>query len=361
VQQVVAALVVDDRLPAVEEIARWEVGIKPTGRLEKLQWDGGALRLGFTAEYLSAGEPMGFRSEAGGDVVAPPLSAETLDAMTRLGVAMGVSVDKAKIDLVLRERTSAAEFYQPVEFSRQRIATGNGGFRLVLDARATVDPDRAANGAALAAGLWDVVVRISVGGWTKEVRLGADRGDAVDAGRAAVLTGSPPRLVLPYWTDPAGNLTLEVDQASDRIDRDLLRMPLDDTRFADGRLQVGLPLRTAAGCDIPVRFTRAGEGSTVDLPGRLEPAPAGSVLTVSTSPGLGAGAWWAALGIPSAAREVPHWAKIPIEVGATTGSVRPTKVTPPRAARGKPPVLSPLTDYAKKVRRRLRRMGSTGR
>jgi hypothetical protein len=200
-----------------------------------------------------------------------------------------------------------------------------------------------------------------VGGWTKEVRLGADRGDAVDAGRAGALIGSQPRLVLPYWTDPGGNLTLEVDQVSDRIDRDLVRMPLDDTRFEGGRVQVGLPLRTSAGCDVPVRFTRVGEGSTVDLPGRLEPTPAGSRLTVDTSPGLGSGAWWMALGIPSVVREVPHWAKVPIEVGATTGSLRPTKVTPPRAPRGKPAVLAPLTDYAKRVRRRLRRMRSTSR
>jgi hypothetical protein len=360
IQQVVAALVVADRLPAVEEIARWEVGIKPAGRLERLEWDGGALRLGLTAEYRSSGKPLLFRSDADGDVVAPPLSAETREAMTGLGVAMGVSVDKAKIDLVLRERSSAAEFFQPVEFTRERVAAEDGGFRLVFDTRATVDPERAANGKPLSAGRWDVVLRISVAGWTKDVRLGAERGDRVET-PAGALTGSPPRLVLPYWTKPGDNLSLEVDQPGDRAERDLARVSLADATFEGGRLEVRVPLRIAGGCDVPVRFTRVGEGSTVDLPARLEPAPAGSILTVSTSPGLGSGAWWLSLGIPSAEGEEPHWTRIPIEVGASTGSLRLARSYTPPALPGMPTVRASLGDYARKVRRRLRRIRSTGR
>jgi hypothetical protein len=360
IQQVVAGLVVADRLPAVEEIARWEIGIKPSGRLERLEWNGGALRLGFTAEYLSSGKPLLFRSEAGRDVVAPPLSAETLEAMAGLGVAMGVSVDKAKVDLVLRERTSSAEFFQPVEFTRQRVAAEDGAFRLVFDARATLDPDGAANGKALAAGLWDVVLRISVAGWTKDVRLGAARADGVEA-PAGALTGSPARLVLPYWTKPGDNLSLEVDQVSDRAERDLARVSLADATFEGGRLEVRLPLRIPGGCDVLVRFTRVGEGGTADLPARLEPAPAGSILTVSTSSGLGPGAWWPSLGIPTAEGEGPHWARIPIEVGGSTGSLRLARAYTPAAFSGVPAVRTSLTDYARKVRRRLRSMRSARR
>src|SRR5690606_35077578 len=38
IQQLVAALITADRLDDIEELARWEAGIKPTGFLEGLSW-----------------------------------------------------------------------------------------------------------------------------------------------------------------------------------------------------------------------------------------------------------------------------------------------------------------------------------
>jgi hypothetical protein len=248
-----------------------------------------------------------------------------------------------------------------VTSTRKRITAEGGAFRLVLDACATVDPQSAANGKPLAAGVWDVVLRISLAGWTKDVRLGAERGDGVDAAPAGALTGSPPRLVLPYWTRPGDNLSLDVDQSGDRAQRDLARVSLADATFEGGRLEVRLPLRIPGGCDVLVRFTRVGEGGTADLPARLEPAPAGSILTVSTSSGLGPGAWWPSLGIPTAEGEGPHWARIPIEVGGSTGSLRLARAYTPAAFSGVPAVRTSLTDYARKVRRRLRSMRSARR
>ncbi|MFJ8883979.1 glycosyltransferase family 2 protein [Streptomyces sp. NPDC102402] len=314
-QQIVAALVVEDRLADIEEMARWEAGIRPVGRLDGLGWQDGSLKIGFTAEYQAEGLPVVFRSEGGEDLLDPPLAEETLTTIAGLGVSTVAPVEKSKVDLVVRQRATAAEFFQPVEFTRERIpAGGDSAFRQELRATATVDPETAADGAPLGDGIWDVFVRLSSCGWTKEARLGATRSDQVEEERRGALSGPPHRVVLPYWTEPHDNLSLDVDLATSRVDRDVRGLAPEDVLVGDGRVELPLPFEVDPAAEtgtVALRFKAAG-AATVGTEGVLTARPKGAVLTADLPHGLLPGRTWdMGLGLPSARRGKPRWTPLP--------------------------------------------------
>ncbi|MGW4005702.1 glycosyltransferase family 2 protein, partial [Streptomyces nigra] len=174
-QQVVAALIAADRYDAVEEFAGWEAGVALTALPGRVEWEDGVLKVGFTAEYTVAEAPMTFSPGSS----APPLDGPPEDlaaAVEWVGADTVARFGQAGADLLLRERAGGAQYFQPVEVIRERVPVGDGDrFRLVLRARATVDPAGLAG-----AGLWDAVVRVKLGGWTKECRLGPVGGERVE-------------------------------------------------------------------------------------------------------------------------------------------------------------------------------------
>ncbi|MFE9723480.1 glycosyltransferase family 2 protein [Streptomyces sp. NPDC005794] len=353
-QQIVAALIVDDRLGDIEELAGWESGIRPTGRLESLGWEDGSLKVGFTAEYEVADAPMTFRSEDGKDLLAPQLADETLHTIAGLGVSTVAPVGTSKVDLVVRERSTAAEFFQPVEFTRERIPVGDDStFRQELRATATIDPEAAANGAPLGDGIWDVLFRISSCGWTKEARLGSVRADHIEEGRLGCLSGSPRRVVLPYWTEPHGNLSLDVDLATSRIDRDVRRITPEDVRIEGGRVELPLPLAvdSAAGTGTVLLRFKSADSGTVHMEATLTAAPEGAVLT-SELPGtlLPGRAWALGLGMPSARRGKPRWSPLPVALlVADDGTIA---VGPAASATGKPTAAAAAKPAAPTLKKR---------
>ncbi|MET9483436.1 glycosyltransferase [Streptomyces sp. NPDC006638] len=364
-QQVVAALVTADRFADLEELARWEAGIKPTGRLETLGWETGALRIGFTAEYQVAGSPLTFLTEDSEARLDLPFGEETAAAIREVGASTRAPVDQAKVDLVVRERSTAAEFYQPVEFTRERVpADGpDGAFRLVLRAESSVDPGTAANRAPLGPGIWDLHFRISACGWTKEARLGAVRADTVDAARQGTLSGTPRRMVLPYWTEPYGNLSLDVDHATSRFDRDVAGIAPAHVTYDDGSLSVPLRLHAADPEDVALRLTDAASGAKAESPATLVPKGDGALLSselpVDTLTGR---AWHVEVGLPSAKRGAPRWTVLPVGLRfAEDGVARVVAATalPKRkkaaAPKGAPVRRSLLRRVLGRVRRALAR------
>ncbi|WP_406494056.1 glycosyltransferase [Streptomyces sp. NBC_00846] len=357
-QQIVAALVVADRLADIEELARWEAGIKPTGFLESLKWDAGRLEAGFTAEYQTDGEPMTFRTEGEQDLLNLPLSQDALDAVVALGASPLATAARAKVDVVVRERTTAAEFFQPVEFTRERIPSDDGTtFRLVLRAEATIDPESAANGAPLGDGIWDVLIRISSCGWTKETRLGSARAEGVETGRHGALSGEPRRLVLPYWTEPYGNLSLDVDFATSRFDRDLKSLTPKDTVLADGRIELPVPLAmngTVGTESARLRYKTLSGGSTAETVATLTAGPTAAVLSAHLPDGLGTGRFWSIeIGLPSARRGKPRWAKLPVAVAVAADATM--SVITAAAAAKKSPAPAPKRSLVRRVAGRIKR------
>ncbi|QIQ04856.1 glycosyltransferase family 2 protein [Streptomyces liangshanensis] len=361
-QQIVAALIVADRFADLEELARWEAEIKPTAWLESLGWEAGALRIGFTAEYEVNGSPITFRTEDGEDRLGLPFPAETVAEIRELGASTAAPVDRAKVDLVVRERATAAEFYQPVELTRERVAE-DGAFRLLLHAESVVDPEIAANRAPLGPGIWDIHFRISACGWTKEARLGAVRGENVDAARQGALSGAPRRLVLPYWTEPHGNVSLDVDHATSRFDRDVADITPTDVTYDAGTLAVPVRLHTADPQDVRLRLTDTVAGGKTETPATLVAKGDASLLTAELPAPPTGRAWRLELGLPSAKRGAPRWTALPVglkftEDGAATvvaASALPRKKKAAPAATVAPAKRPLLRRVLGRVRRSLSR------
>ncbi|MFJ9250968.1 glycosyltransferase family 2 protein [Streptomyces sp. NPDC101776] len=326
-QQIVAGLIAADRLADVEEFAQWESGIKPSGVLEELGWEDGRLTIGFTAEYKSAGEPITFRADGAKDLLVPPLRQAGLDAIALLGANTAAPLAKSKVDLVLRERSTAAEFFQPVDLTREKVAVAGqeGYFRQVLRAVARVNPLSAANGAELDAGIWDVLIRINSCGWAKETRLGSVRGEAAERGRGGAVVGSPAHLVLPYWTDPQGNLSLDVDQQTDRLSYEFAHPASADVTVTSdpGRIVVVLPFHVQDGSAAALKLTDAASGRAVDLPATLTARVTGDADLGADLPldELADGQWRLELTPPSAGVGKPVALPLVLDVSASGGVV----------------------------------------
>ncbi|MFI6564242.1 glycosyltransferase family 2 protein [Streptomyces sp. NPDC050534] len=325
-QRIVADLIVADRLADLEEFARWESGIKASGVLESLGWEGGKLTIGLTAEYKSGGEPITFRADGDKDLLVPPLPRASLDAIAQLGADTSAPLAKSKVDVVVRERVSAAEFFQPVEFTREKAAVKGrqGYFRHILRATARLDPLTAANGVALDAGIWDVFVRITACGWTKDTRLGSVRSEEAGRGRRAAVVGSPARLVLPYWTDPHGNLSLDVDQRTDRISYEFAGLTPADVTVATGpdRLTVALPLHIQGESEATLKLTNVATGRSADLSATVSARLTGGAELRAGLPlgELGDGQWRLELIMPSSGAGEPVALPLALDVPASGGA-----------------------------------------
>ena len=356
-QQIVAGLIAANRLDDIEAFAKWEKGIRASGALESLSWDDGTLRVGFTAECASGGKPVTFRADGDKHLLAPPLPQSSLDAIALSGADTSAPLGQSRADLVLRERGTGAEFFQPVELSRESAAVkGRVGYsRQILRATAEIDPRTAANGAELGDGIWDVLVRISSCGWAKETRLGSVRSDDAGQGRTGALVGSPARLVLPYWTDPHGNLSLDIGLRTDRLSYDLATVtPAEVTVTGDvARLTATQPLHVPGRADVMLKMTGLGTSPTWNVPVVLTDRPAGGAELIADLPlgDLADGRWRPGLLLP-AAREGRSVA-LALTLRADGGTV----VVEPVAAVAKSPAparRSMLRRLAGRVRRALR-------
>ncbi|MFJ6551010.1 glycosyltransferase family 2 protein [Streptomyces luteogriseus] len=320
-QQVIAALTAADRYDDVVAFAEWEAGVAPMATPGDIEWRDGSLRIGFTAEYLSDGEPMLFPADA----EAVPLTdvpKDVTEAVRWVASETAARFGQATADLLLRERTSAAQYFQPVEFTHETVPVGDGEeVRLVLRGTATVDP------AALPRdGAWDALVRVKSGGWTKECRLGpAPRGDRPTP-RAGVIGDRP---VLPYWTTPHGNLSLELGARGKRLG--LGRVQLGDVSVSDERFRVLLPVHVPGDSQVRLRFVSSRR--ILETPGTLSPDAdrPGSVLEAVLPEDLSDDVWRVAVCLNPGSHRA-RFAGLPFALRAGGGSVLVTPVPGPGVA-----------------------------
>jgi len=289
-QRIVAALIAADRFDDVVAYAEWESGVAPKAVPSTVAWADGALRVDFSAEFASGGEPMTFPADGAPAALDGPPK-DVAEAIALLGADTISRFDKATVDLMLRERSSAAQFFQPVEFTRETVPAGDGDggrVRLVLRGTATIDPATASSGAPLGAGLWDAYLRVRLGGWTKECRLGPGPWPGRVIGYAGVVAG---RVVLPYWTKPHGGLALDVDRAGKRLGLGALGAA-DITADGD-RFRASLPLYVPGDTKALLRLTSPATGTAVEATGTLATDEgSGAVLEAMLPTGTLQGATW---------------------------------------------------------------------
>ncbi|MEV3967224.1 glycosyltransferase family A protein [Streptomyces sp. NPDC050698] len=322
-QQVIAALTAADRYDDVVAFAEWEAGVAPKATPGDIEWRDGSLTIGFTAEYLSGGEPMLFPAAA----ESTPLTDVPKDvpaAVRWVASETAARFGQATADLLLRERSSAAQYFQPVRFTRESVPVGDGEeVRLVLRATATVDP------AALPRdGAWDALVRVKSGGWTKECRLGPVPPEDRSTPGAGVVGDRP---VLPYWTAPHGNLSLELGAHGKRLG--LGRVQLGDVTVSEGRFRVLLPVHVPGETRVRLRFVSSRR--ILETPGTLSPRDdrPGSVLAADlpAEQELSGDVWRVAVCLNPGAEQA-RFAGLPFALRAGGGSVLVTPVPGPGVA-----------------------------
>ncbi|MFD3617660.1 glycosyltransferase family 2 protein [Streptomyces sp. NPDC058676] len=270
-QRIVAALIAAERYDDVVAFAEWEASVAVKAEPGGVRWEDGTLRVDFAVEYTVGGEPMTFPADPAGTPPSGPPQ-DVAEAVARVAADSVARFGTATADLLLRDRATSAQYFQPGEVTRETIPVEEGErVRLVLRVAAVVDPATGADGAPVNAGLWDFFVRVKMGGWTKDCRLGpvrpVPRKDRT-AASGGVVAG---RVVLPYWTDPHANLALAVDSADKRLG--LGSVAAGDVTVTDDRLHAPLPLYVPGDADVLLRLT--GSASR-DIPGTLSPSPDGS-------------------------------------------------------------------------------------
>ncbi|MBQ1088352.1 glycosyltransferase family A protein [Streptomyces sp. B93] len=310
-QRIVAALTTAGRYDDVVAFAEWEAAVGLRATTESVEWRDGKLHIGLSAEYTHDGEPMTYPADAASPAFDGP-PRDVAEAVELLGADNAARFDKAPLDLVLRARSSAATHFQPTGVTHERVPVGDGSrVRLVLRATATVDPATAAGGTPLDAEVWDPVVRVRLGGWTKESRPGEGRALALPY--AGVVAG---RLILPYLTDPYRNLSLDVDRAQGRLG--LGQVAERDMGVSGGRLRMRLPLYVNGAAKVLVRLTGPAGTAPVTVPGTLSPVRArpGAMLEAALSGAeLAGGVWRTALGPDPDAGE-PRFVALPLSLRA---------------------------------------------
>lgn len=274
-QQIISAMVVANRFDDVVALARWESTISAQARLDDLGWSDGALTITIEADLYVDGAAMSFRREGGVEYINPPLSAAGREAAGGRGAA--VPKNRVKADVVLVHRASSVEYFLPAV--HEPAYTGpDDDVRLTVRTTATLNPLTAALGEPLADGVWDVRVRVSSNGWTKETRL--NQPAAAPAPTGAVI-GTPPRLVLPGWIGPHAALAIDIDHQTSKMADDLALMTPECGRVVDGALHVTLPFHVPAPTEISVRFIGSSWRRPDSRTGVLD---SGGVLTVVDLP-----------------------------------------------------------------------------
>jgi poly(ribitol-phosphate) beta-N-acetylglucosaminyltransferase len=328
-QQVVAALIADGRLDDLVKFAEWEASVASQVEPDGVEWEKGVLRVGLSAELASSGTPMTFPAEgSAAPLTEPPASVE--QAVDWVGAHSVAGFKRATVDLLLRERASSAQYFQPVEFTRETVPAEDGRVRLVLRGTVAVDPATAADGGPLGAGLWDVFVRVKLGGWTKQSRLGPVSLKGRTAADAGVAGG---RVVLPYWTAKQGTLALDVDTAGERLD--LGRITPGEVTISGDRVEVPVPFHVPGDTPVLLKLTRGSGAASAKVSGTLRPQGSAALLEAELPVAdLTGGPWRVALS-PAPDAPEPRFHPLPFALRVTAGRVQVVAVRPPRPAAGK--------------------------
>jgi hypothetical protein len=248
----------------------------------------------------------------------------------------------AGVDVVVRERATAAQYYLPVEVTRETEPVGDGaGVRLRVRARVSVDPVVAAGGSPLRPGLWDLFVRVKMGGWARECRIDPGPQAPRPAGNAAVTAGS---VVLPYWT-ARDTLSLDVDKASRNLRLD--RLSPAAVTVAEGRLRATLPLHVPDTTEVLLRLTGPKDTPALEVPGSLSAAggtegDGDAVSVLEASLPLDRAPRTVALRLavaPAPRASAPRFLSLPVTLRVTDQGVRVGHAALPPAARPRRGVL----------------------
>jgi glycosyltransferase involved in cell wall biosynthesis len=290
-QRVRAYLLREGRLDDLKLYVAHDLQMQPRARLLDLGWEpDGRLRIEVSALLADRRTDSAWRYELDGDRVLLATPAGLRGPIPPATVDCTKSIGAGKVEIVLRRREDSEEWPVPTE-SRTEVHDRDTAPWAAHSGTAHVDLRTIGGGRYVTPGVWDVYARVQQTGWTREARLGTDRTpEATEGAGATVLAG---RLVLTYWTDSYGNLSIDVGDDGGRLAK-VTRA--DET----GRAQLDPATRTLT-ARVPVQVTdtplrggslrlEAAEQETVTVPATV--APAGRYCELSAVlPDLEPGRW----------------------------------------------------------------------
>jgi glycosyltransferase involved in cell wall biosynthesis len=326
----------------------------PTARLVGLTWTGSGLSVEAEAVLRDArtGQPWRYVAEGGSYFLRAPR--ELRGEFPRAEADCTASLQSPGAHVVMRRRADSQEWVVATTSAAQIHDDGDTAWAS-LRAAGTIDPRTLAAGHRLASGIWDVYLRVSQTGWSRDVRLGSVRDDELDSGCVPALSGET--AFVPYWTHPHGNLSID----------------LTGSRRAIGRIrdaQVGGP---PGRCRLTIALTSLDPTPPAFELRRADAVPLAPVPTASTDmraltaelPPLDPGQWTVALSGRDGAALATGVGLDAHRNGSVT--VRTASSAPPSAARppARPDAVARLegavlrVPWLARAARRVRRLART--
>ncbi|WP_233517995.1 glycosyltransferase family 2 protein [Streptomyces corynorhini] len=276
--------------------AAFAKSVTGAARLEDFVWEpDGRIALTVTGRLVHGEDhrPLRFVRRDGRYYLHPEITAGVLPDGELLDVTDDMGEFKGEMSL--RNRETAVEWPCPAEFTvkiEKAAETGSDEdvYEVVLRGTGRVTSEAVKGRGRVSRGFWDVWVPLRGLGLVRKARLGADRAPQVDAKCLPALLGTSARPVIPYFTDPYGNLTLDVAGRAKKLaahlaDRPVFRMP-------GGRAELRLDVFTgSASGSYPVELVVTGaDGTSRTAPATLRPDHGRAHLDVPPRvPGLPAG------------------------------------------------------------------------
>ncbi|MFF4094588.1 glycosyltransferase family 2 protein [Streptomyces sp. NPDC001834] len=285
----------DDR-EGLLRIARFAGNVKAAARLEEFAWQpDGRVAVTVTARLVHGDdqEPVKLLRREGRYFLHP----DTVNGLLPGDEPLDVTddIDGFCAELSLRNRETAVEWPCPASFTTDIDDLGDGVCEVVLRGSGHVSSEAVKGRGRVSRGFWDIWVPLRGLGLVRKARLGADRAPEVDAACLPASLGSPARAVIPYFTDPHGNLTLDVNRRGKKLatyleGRPVLRVP---GRRSELRLDLFTTGTTAPSDARLVLTPTDGTGTAVHtLRTTLHPTKDRAHLVVpERAPGLAAGDW----------------------------------------------------------------------
>jgi glycosyltransferase involved in cell wall biosynthesis len=286
-----AWLLRENRSADLAAVVERDLGIKATATLEHTGWEaGGAFTLRVSGKLVSPdGKPVSYNKQ-GEQVLLPLPDGLAADVPPEVR-SCDAALAGARMQVLLRRRADSEEWPVPAEAASERHVDDQGRPWLSYRATARIDPTTLGGGRPLTPGVWDVYVRIEQAGWGRELRLGKQRTAEATAG--ALIAGVSGQLMVPYWTTPHGNLSLDVGaKGGPLLDAQLAGATVEAGTLLRPRVQVSVPLVTLGSVPaVKLRLVHPVTREQVDLDPEVERRAMNELVATARLPRLDPGRW----------------------------------------------------------------------
>ncbi|MGN6474424.1 MAG: glycosyltransferase family 2 protein [Mycobacteriales bacterium] len=280
-------LMLDGAITLLTGYAAWLESVKLHATCYAATWRDGRLHIELDAVLYAGDAPLQLERD-GKSWLVPATVAPSVDAADRLVTAADLAA--VDLDCATVSRTDAQLWSSTEGLSLAITSSGE----IEIAGEVSLDPHTLQGGMPLAPGLWDLRLRVMVGGLTRvaALRPPADREPPLLEAWAADADPEP-HVIQPYWTFPAPLLALDVAEWShplvDLLDR------AEAPQLRRRRLTLAVPgLRgapTALGATLILEPSDT-ESASLRIPARVEVGPGGSTFSAKLPRRLPGGSHW---------------------------------------------------------------------